>query len=287
MEKNENPISLINNKDNNNESDIMNLIKDINFESLNEYYDIESSIFMKRIEKLNLKFYWTSEYLFLNKKEIIYPYNKLLLILFKQISLYIDEIARLNKQIKLNNKNEKYMKIKINKLKEKEKENLFNKQMIKNLQKNNKLLEKKNDKNIIELEKLKKKIFNQINYTNNSAKNTVLFSSPKNINSRGFDTINSNGSAFSKKSNMNKISTDLSFLSSENYYKKKKISNSIDARNIKKRKKNEDIDINEDIINKGISQCNDEIENLEIIENILYKFKNKNNNKNKSNKLNI
>ena len=86
---------------------------------------------------------------------------------------------------------------------------------------------------------------------------------------------------------MNKISTDLSFLSSENYYKKKKLSNSIDARNIKKRKKNEDIDINEDIINKGISQCNDEIENLEIIENILYKFKNKNNNKNKSNKLNI
>ena len=129
-----------------NTNDIINLINSTSFENLSEYYDLESSIFMKRIEKLNLKFFWTSEYL-LNNQEIKYPYNKLFLILFKQISLYIEEIARLNKQLKLKNKNEKYMKIKMAKMKEKEKENILNKQMIKNLQRNNRILEKKNEKN--------------------------------------------------------------------------------------------------------------------------------------------
>ena len=81
-------------KDNTN--DILNLINSTPFENLGEYYDLESSIFLKRIEKLNLKFFWTSEYL-LNNQEIKYPYNKLFLILFKQISLYIEEITRLNK----------------------------------------------------------------------------------------------------------------------------------------------------------------------------------------------
>ena len=72
-----------------NKNDILNLINLTPFESLNEYYDLESNIFIKRIEKLNLKFFWTSETL-LNEKEIKYPYNKLFLILFKQISLYIE-----------------------------------------------------------------------------------------------------------------------------------------------------------------------------------------------------
>ena len=70
------------NKDNTN--DIINLINSTNFENLNEYYDLESNIFMKRIEKLNLKFFWTSEYV-LQNNEIKYPYNKLFLILFKLI----------------------------------------------------------------------------------------------------------------------------------------------------------------------------------------------------------
>jgi len=100
-----------NNSIKDNKNDILNLINLTDFENLNEYYDLESSIFMKRIEKLNLKFFWTSESL-LNQKEIIYPYNKLFLILFKQISLYVEEIARLNKQLQIKNKNEKYMTMK-------------------------------------------------------------------------------------------------------------------------------------------------------------------------------
>lgn len=133
------------NNNNNSSLNIFNFINDMPFENLNDYYDIESSLFLKRVEKLNLKFYWTSECI-LNQQDIKYPYNKLFLILFKQISLYIEEIARLNKQLKQKNKNEKYFQIKIAQMKQKEKENLLNKQMLKNLQRDNKILEKKNEK---------------------------------------------------------------------------------------------------------------------------------------------
>ena len=86
------------NDSNNNKSslNILNFISEMPFDNLNDYYDIESSLFLKRIEKLNLKFFWTSESI-LNQQDIKYPFNKLFLILFKQISLYIEEIARLNK----------------------------------------------------------------------------------------------------------------------------------------------------------------------------------------------
>ena len=84
----------------------------------------------------------------------------------------------------------------------------------------------------------------------------------------GFDTIITHGSAFSKKNNTNKL-IDLSLLSNDNSSKyRKKLSNSID--NTLNAKKNK-------IINKSINQCDEEIENLEIIEDILINFKNKNN----------
>ena len=253
----------INSKEYNN--DILNLINSMPFENMSEYYDIESNIFLKRIEKLNLKFFWTSECI-LQNNEIKYPYNKLFLILFKQISLYIEEITRLNKQLKLKNKNEKFMKIKMAKLKEKEKENILNKQMIKNLQRNNKILKKKNENNKKEIEKLNKKIYKNINisghnltnslFLNNKYKNNFYFTSPKNLNvSVGFD-------------NTNKL-IDLSLLSNDNSSKyRKKFSNSID--NTLNATKNK-------IINKSINQCDEEIENLEVIEDILINFKNKNN----------
>ena len=258
-----------------NKNDILNLINLTPFESLNEYYDLESNIFIKRIEKLNLKFFWNSETL-LNEKEIKYPYNKLFLILFKQISLYIEEIARLNKQLKLKNKNEKFMKIKLTKLKEKEKENILNKQMIKNLQKSKIILEKKEEKNKKEIEKLNKRLFKNINSENRDIKdrdntltnslvlnnnkknkNNFFYSSPKNLNiSAGGDTIITHGSALSKKSNISK--------------KISQISNDIDETLIEDKNS---------LINKGIIQCEEEIENLEIIEDFLINFKNKKNNK--------
>ena len=281
--KKESNIHVINNPNNKNinskeNNEIINFLNSLSFENLNEYYDIESNIFIKRIEKLNLKFFWTSENI-LNKEEIKYPYNKLFLILFKQISLYIEEIARLNKLLKLKNKNENYMKKIIAKMKEKEKENILNKQMVKNLQRNNKILEKNIDKNKHEIEKLTKKLYKNIKmdgnsltnslFLNNKYKNNFFISNPNNLNvSVGFDTIITQASAYSKKNNSNKLS-DISILSNDNKSKKrKKISNSTDETfNDTKNK----------IINKGILQCDEEIENLEIIEDILINFKNKNN----------
>jgi len=281
--KKESNIHVINNPSNKNinskeNNEIINFLNSLSFENLNEYYDIESNIFIKRIEKLNLKFFWTSESI-LNKEEIKYPYNKLFLILFKQISLYIEEIARLNKLLKLKNKNENYMKKIIAKMKEKEKENILNKQMVKNLQRNNKILEKNIDKNKHEIEKLTKKLYKNIKmdgnsltnslFLNNKYKNNFFISNPNNLNvSVGFDTIITQASAYSKKNNSNKLS-DISILSNDNKSKKrKKISNSTDETfNDTKNK----------IINKGILQCDEEIENLEIIEDILINFKNKNN----------
>ena len=142
-----NSTDIQNQTDNNikNNLSIYNYINEMPFENLNDYYDIESSLFLKRIEKLNIKFYWTSECV-LNQQDIKYPYNKLFLILFKQISLYIEEIARLNKQLKQKIKIEKGYQLKLAKMKQKENENTLNKQMLKNLQRDNKLLEKSNEK---------------------------------------------------------------------------------------------------------------------------------------------
>ena len=284
------------NNNNNSSLNILNFINEMPFENLNDYYDIESSLFLKRVEKLNLKFFWTSECI-LNQQDIKYPYNKLFLILFKQISLYIEEIAKLNKQLKQKNKNEKYYQIKIVQMKQKEKEYALNKQMLKNLQRDNKLLEKKNEKNINEIEKLNKKLSSisqsiNLNSLNNTTthvmhlkkNNNFFLGSPKNNNiTMRYDSIITHKSPLNKKDN--KLS-DFSYLSNENNlnkkYKVKNYSNSIDASSNKKYKNN-----NEDIVNKGIIQCDEEIENLELIEDILKEFKKKNINNNYRNNSSI
>ena len=79
---------------------------------------------------MNLKFYWIYESVIGdNNNDLLYPYNKLFLILFKELSLYIEEIVRLNKQLNLKNKNEKYYIQRINDYKQKEKDFIQNKQI--------------------------------------------------------------------------------------------------------------------------------------------------------------
>ena len=278
------------NSNNNNSINVINFINEMPFENLNDYYDIESSFFLKRIEKLNLKFYWTSECV-LNNKDIKYPYNKLFLILFKQISLYIEEITRLNKQLKQKNKNEKYYQIKIAQLNQKEKENILNKQMLKNLQRDNKILEKKNEKFIIEIEKLNKKLSNSykninMNNINNTTTNVMYLNknnnfylgSPKDSNnSNGYGSLVTNNNVLNKKE---KLSDSIHINNDEKKnlvnvkIKNKRISNSIDDSYFHKMNKTKN---EEDIINQGILQCDEEIENLEMIEDILQEIKNKNN----------
>ena len=285
-----------NNNKNNNFS-IYNFINEMPFENLNDYYDIESSLFLKRVEKLNLKFYWTSECI-LNQQDIKYPYNKLFLILFKQISLYIEEIARLNKQLKQKIKNEKYFQIKIAQMKQKENEYTLNKQMLKNLQRDNKLLEKKNEKNKNEIEKLNKKLANSIKamtvnntsinglYRNNNKENNIFFTSPRiSNNSMGYDSVITQESVMSKQSNKKSdISGDknkyIINVHIKNKNRNKSASNSVEKQNNIKHN-------NREIINQGIILCDEELENLGIMEDILKEFKNKNigNKRDKNNSL--
>ena len=261
---------------------IYNFINDMPFENLNDYYDIESSLFLKRIEKLNLKFYWTSESI-LNQQDIKYPYNKLFLILFKQISLYIEEIARLNKQLKQKIKNEKNFQIKISQMKQKEKENMLNKQMLKNLQRDNKLLEKKNEKNKEQIEKLNKKLANinkntngnntsttgieRINY-NKDSNNNIVGSPRFSCTTLGYDSIITQESIYSKHINKMTESNDenRNTINVKTKHKNKSVSNSI----------NKSSNYNREIIHNGINLCDEELEQLDIIEEILKSFKNKN-----------
>ena len=277
-----------NNNNNNNNLSIYNFINEIPFDNLNDYYDIESNLFIKRIEKLNLKFYWTSECV-LNQQDIKYPYNKLFLILFKQISLYIEEIARLNKQLKLKLKNEKLFQIKIAKLKEKENENILNRQMLKNLQRDNKLLEKKNEKNKNEIEKLNKKLENSYKiltgnktstnelYRNNIKDKNYFYISPKFSNtSMVYDSFITQESVMSKKSDLsgekNKNKKYLINVSVKNRHKNKSVSNSVEKHHNNQNNNNN----NREMINNEIMRCDEELENLEIMEEILKNIKNKN-----------
>ena len=208
---------------------LTNLINRINFNNLNEYYQLESNIFMKKIQKLNLKFYYTSDVL-LSEKIIKYPYDELFLILFKEISLYIEEIERLNKKILSKSRNDiNYVK-KVQKT-ESNKNNIGKDNNLKSLQKKVNLLQKENEKYRNEIDKLNK----NFNVNNNTSDYGV-----KSLGNSTLDSWNSPRKTFN-------------------------VGNSGKLNQVKKENKNE---LNE-IIKNGIKQCNEEINNLSKIEELL------------------
>ena len=254
----------INNR--NTENNLSNLISRINFKNLDEYYKIESDIFMKKIQKLNLKFYYTSEIL-LKEKNLKYPYDELFLILFKEISLYMEEIERLNKQLLLKTKNEVNFNKKIQKLEQYEKNNALNKQNLKKLQNKINILKKENENYINKIDKLNKKL----NYYNTINK--------CNINNNINYNINNNISNSNSNSDYGIKSLGNSTLDSFNSPQKKFNILSSGKKDINK--KEPKIEINE-IIKYGIKQCSDEINNLIKIEKLLMdKMSNKYNNEKK------
>ena len=221
---------------------LSDLINRINFNNLNEYYKLESNIFLKKIQKLNLKFYYTTDVL-LSEKIIKYPYDELFLILFKEISLYIEEIERLNKQILSKSKNDINNSKKIQKA-ETNKNNIAVNKDLKVLQRKVNLLQKENEKYRNEIDKLNKKL---------NAYNSNINKLNKNFN------INNNASDYGVKSLGN------STLDSWNSPRKTFNAANSGKLNIKKENKNE---LNE-IIKNGIKQCNEEINNLSKIEELL------------------
>ena len=311
---------------NENISDLTSILKDIPLNNLNDYYSIETSIFKKRIEKLNLQFFWIYESILQgqninmnNSKDntnninsntkLIFPYNKLFLILFKEISLYIEEITRLNKQLSAKNKNEKFYLKKINDYKNKEKEEFINKQMIKTLQRNIRNLEKNIEKIKKENEKLNKKLFSQKyshfknteeNRHSNNNRNYLGISINNNINNYryqnfqkantiyneyyGFNNINDQGSITNSNNDLFSIKTFINKIKNKNqnknnnhskndlYLINKEIINSCDRlyeKNENIFENNETENDNKNIIYLSINQCQDEINNLNKIENLL------------------
>ena len=312
------------NPEKNNISDISSILKEIPLHNLNDYYNIEMSVFKKRIEKLNLQFFWIYESILegqnisnennINnntKQDLIFPYNKLFLILFKEISLYIEEIIRLNKQLNAKNKNEKFFLKKLNDYKNKEKEYILNKQIIKNLQRTIRNLEKSNDKMKNENEKLNKKLFNARYSHNNSNINNQGFGVTINNNVNnyryknyqkantiyneyyGFNTnlteqgslLSSNSNKFSFRTYINKSkeknlnvnkSPSKDFLNIINNDMNKLInscSRLYEKNDPDKFSENNEInDDNKNILYLCINQCQDEINNLNNIENLLLNY---------------
>ena len=192
-------IALVNNKEKNNktinvlfENDkkesqtqnaICNIIDVINDNNLNVYYQDNSSNFKHNIDQLNLKFYLETEKILSqnNNLDIKECQNKLFLILFKQINLYIKEIERLNNIILENNHNPEYIQKKMSILSRK-KDNFEEKELIiQTLKNSNKNLEKKlsyfliNENNFRkENEELKK----ELNYYKNIYQTTINAVSP-------------------------------------------------------------------------------------------------------------
>jgi len=72
---------------------LSNIIDVISNNSLNLFYQNDSTNFKRNIDNLNLKFYLETEKMLSSNKP---NSNNLFLILFKQITLYIKEIERLN-----------------------------------------------------------------------------------------------------------------------------------------------------------------------------------------------
>ena len=72
---------------------LSNIIDILSNNNLNLFYQDDSTNFKRNIDNLNLKFYFETENILSSNN---YDSNNLFLILFKQISLYIKEIERLN-----------------------------------------------------------------------------------------------------------------------------------------------------------------------------------------------
>lgn len=267
---------------------VTSLINEIPLNTLNDFYDIETSIFKKRIDKLNLKFYWESESLG-SQKEIPKPYNKLFLILFKQINLFTDEIERLNLIIRDKNKNEKYFKDKIFEFSQKEKERILTKQMLKNYQKQNKLLEKRmkerlqvEEKLKYEIEKLKQQ--NGQNYTSNVNGSVINNSFVNNINKgknnqstnkrncHSIDTraIEKSNISVQKKVKQRNRCQNGNYLNNSMILPTNKTFNTFLTEN---NGNTNDTGINKDLVYQCLNHFNDEIDNLEQIETFLEKQK--------------
>ena len=158
----------------NENGNLMTYLNNIPLNNLKNYYDLETSFFMKNCEKLNFDFFTKIEQI----NFIPNNYNNLFIILLKEICLLIEEIERLNLQLrektfsKEENFNSPKKKIYPNKL-----------NYIINVNTNNKL-KIKSSKTFKENFEYKKIIEKNNNFSNNN------FSNNNNNNNLNLDLVN-------------------------------------------------------------------------------------------------
>jgi hypothetical protein len=141
-------------------SSLSTLIDHIHLKNLNNFYTNEESLFKQRIDKLNLKFYLETEKYLTNGEDIEKCQDQLFIILFKQISLYIEEIERLNKILKGGDSNISNLSFhnSYNFSSKFEKEKFLTNQMIKTFKSTIKHLEHKLNECVVNEQKMKREI---------------------------------------------------------------------------------------------------------------------------------
>ena len=171
------------------ENTISSLIDLISDNDLNFFYqDNNTSNFKHNIDQLNLKFYLETEKI-LSSEGNYNNNNKLFLILFKQINLYIKEIERLNSILINQAKEPNFLKKKMVIISQKKDDFETKELLIQTLKNSLKLLEKKLSKviqseNILkeQNEKLKKEIIHYKNlYENSMGISSISVSNSQNL----------------------------------------------------------------------------------------------------------
>ena len=162
---------------------LSNIIDVISNNNLNLFYQDDSTNFKRNIDNLNLKFYLETEKILSSNTS---NSNNLFLILFKQITLYIKEIERLNVII-LGMKKDEQSKEKMASFMEKRKVDFEMKEhIIKALKYSNNTLEKKISNLILSESNLKQENLRLIKenmfYKNNNSSNTNINNKNKNKN---------------------------------------------------------------------------------------------------------
>ena len=187
---------IVNNKNNNDQTDqnstLSNIIDVINENNLNIFYDNDTSNFKHNIDQLSLKFYLETEKIISsnNIKEKNISSNKLFIILFKQINLYISEIERLNTIILKSKRDPGSIAKKLAVMDRQKTDFETKEQIIQTLKYANKTLEKKlanllESENVLRQQNtklLEEKNFYYEYFINNSSTNTN-----NNINSNNFN----------------------------------------------------------------------------------------------------
>jgi hypothetical protein len=147
------PINLTTDKQEERNQMLANLLDNININNLGQFYPKDESVFKKKIDKLNYRFYLETEKFLQSDNEKCY--DQLFMILFKQITLYIQEIERLNIVLREKIESERVNRDKCDDLFRKEKEYNSMQMLINNLRATNKNLEKRLNDKIIAEEKMK------------------------------------------------------------------------------------------------------------------------------------